>query len=124
VESEEGEEAHFEWAALVERPDGEYIKPDRGIRQPKCRPKFTAPPEAPGLHYRRRRRIAGRIPMKPNKRSGAPRAPERGKGGDVEDASRDERVDSIEGEEGNGGAYGRPRPSDEGGKSHRSRERG
>ena len=67
--------------------------------------------------------------MKPIKRSEAPRAPgrgepESGEGGDTEATRDDERIDSIEGEEGNGGAYGRPRPSDADENENRSLERG
>jgi hypothetical protein len=68
-------------------------------------------------------REEGGIPMKPSKRTEVPRAPARGEAGDVEGQDRDARVDSIEGEEGNGGAYGHPR-SDKDGKGDRSRERG
>lgn len=62
--------------------------------------------------------------MKPSKRSGVPHEPENVEAADVEGTIPDERIDSIEGEEGNGGAYGRPRPSDADEKGDRSLERG
>lgn len=67
--------------------------------------------------------------MKPIKRRTAPREPERGEpesgeAGDVELTRWNDRIDSIEGEEGNGGAYGRPRPEGEDESGDRSRERG
>lgn len=67
--------------------------------------------------------------MKPIKRRASPPEPQRGEpeggeGGDVELTRWNDRVDSIEGEEGNGGAYGRPRAGDEDEPADRSEERG
>jgi len=66
--------------------------------------------------------------MKPSHRIVAPRAHERREpqreGADAKEGSRADPIDSIEGEEGNGGAYGRPRRGDADEKSDRSRERG
>ena len=66
--------------------------------------------------------------MKPSKRTGVPREPEFGepRGSEAGSAggTRPDAEQGIEGEEVNGGAYGRPRPGGEDEKSDRSRERG
>jgi hypothetical protein len=66
--------------------------------------------------------------MKPSKKTGVPREPEHGEpqGSEAGAAggTRGRDVESIEGEEGNGGSYGNPRPQDADEKADRSRERG
>lgn len=67
--------------------------------------------------------------MKPIKRRTAPSEPERGEpesgaAGDVEYTRSEDRTEGLEGEEGGGGSYGNPRPSDADETSDRSQERG